>query len=122
MPELTDIINFNTFLLISTIFGGVVYLIVFFKRGASNASIESNEILRGLIDDQKEEIKKLRERLHDVTNEMTALKLQVQVLTDRRDYLEQLVVMALGKEFSNDPSLANTVKDLVKEVKLANKK
>ena len=116
-----DLININTFLLAGTLFGGIVYLFVFFKRGASDASIESNEILRGLIDDQKEEIKKLRERLHDVTNEMTSLKLQVQVLVDRRDYLEQLVVMALNKEFSSDPALAKTVRDLVQEVKETNK-
>lgn len=119
---MTDLININTFLLIGTIFGGVVYLVIFFKRGASEASIESNEILRGLIEDQKAEITKLRQRSHDLSNQMSALKLKVQTLTDRRDYLEQLVVMALSKEFSSDPSLAQTVKDLVDEVKVSNKR
>lgn len=115
-----DLIDINTFLLAGTLLAGMVYLFVFYKRGASDASIESNEILRGLIDDQKAEIKQLRVRSHDLANELTAVKLQVQMLTDRRDYLEQLVIMALNKEFSNDPSLAKTVKDLVQEVKVAN--
>src|SRR5687768_464250 len=115
--ELTDFININTFLLAGTLFGGVVYLFIFFKRGASDASIESNAILRGLIEDQKEEIKKLRERLHDQGNTLTTLKLQVQILTDRRDYLETLVTQALGAHFLADPALAAAAEKLVMESK-----
>jgi len=42
--------------------------------------------------------------------EMTALKLQVQHLADRRDYLEKLVNAALREHFSHDPSIAEAVK------------
>ena len=97
------------------------YFIGSFRRGQDEASLESNKILRGLIDDQKEEISKLRGRLHDMTNEMTAVKLQLQVLTDRRDYLETLIMTALSKEFTNDPNLATTVKTLVEQSKLTKK-
>lgn len=115
LMEFTSIIN--TFILIGTLFVGVIYLFVFLKRGASTASIESNVILRGLIDDQKEEITKLRQRLHDQDNTLTALSLQVQILIDRRDYLETLVTQALGAHFLADPALAAAAEKLVMQSK-----
>jgi uncharacterized protein HemX len=136
IPLIIGIITFIGFLV-----GGVTYLFITVKRGASTATVESNGILRDLIkdqdskitklqeqvklsatlekiiEDQNGEIKSLRERMHGMGNEMTSMKLQVQILTDRRDYLETLVINALNKEFSEDPNMAKAVSRLVEKAK-----
>lgn len=77
-----------------------------FRSGSSKASIESNQILRGLLDDQKQEILKLRERAHDTENKVQGLVLKIQILEDRRNYLENLVQTALLTYFKHDSQAA----------------
>jgi len=110
----------ETFISIILGLGGVIatisYLIGSGRRGQneqSKAAGESNDILRGLIDDQKQEIALLRKRYHDIISQMTAVKLQVQILTDRRDYLETLVTNALNDHFRTDPAMAKAVKRII---------
>jgi hypothetical protein len=104
-----EFININTFLLIGTLFVGVIYLFVFFKRGASQASVESNEILRGLIEDQKAEIKTLRERSHAQGNQIQLLMLKI----EKFEYLEKVVNLALLEHFSNQPEVVEAVKKVL---------
>lgn len=111
--NINDYININTFILLGTLFVGIIYLVVFTRRGASQASVESNQILRGLIEDQKEEILRLRTRQHDTDNRITAMQMQMDSLATKRDYLEKLIHAALVSHFSRDPSIVKTVQSLV---------
>jgi Mg2+/Co2+ transporter CorB len=98
---------------VGVLIAGFGYLSTQFKRGrddASHASNESNDILRGLIDDQKQEIAKLRERYHEMGNKLQLIQLQVDHLTVQRDYLERLIHGALLEYFAKDPAIAKTVR------------
>lgn len=108
--NLSNLININTFTVLGTLLMGAVSIAVFFKRGASAASIESNEILRSLIGDQKQEIDKLRVRQHEVENSMTAVQLELDHLKTQRDYLEKLIHGALMDFFAKEPKLVKTLK------------
>ena len=92
----------------------MVYLVVFFKRGASQASIESNDILRGLIEDQKAEIIKLRERQHDLGNKMQVMQIDIETIRQERKYLSQLIGLALAEHFANNPEAAKAAKAIVR--------
>ena len=92
----------------------MVYLVVFFKRGASQASIESNDILRGLIEDQKAEIIKLRERQHDLGNKMQVMQIDIETIRQERKYLSQLITLALAEHFANNPEAAEAAKAIVR--------
>jgi len=117
--NLTDLTNVNTYLVLGAFAAALGFFFLSFKRQTVSATRESNEILRSFIDDQKQEILKLRERQHDMVNAITALKLQVQHLADRRDYLEKLVNAALREHFSRDPGVADAVKQSLDKPTLA---
>ena len=106
--------------IVLTVLGSVVaiagtILFAFSKLTAEGrrASIESNGLLRNLIEDQRRELTKLRERMHETENTITALKLQVELLLDRRDYLEKVINTALREHFSADPSIAKKVQEIL---------
>ena len=111
-----------------TILGGITSFIVvaivvylYAKSGSNQVAKESNDILRGLVDDQKEEILKLRQRLHDLTNQLTGIQLKVEHLAVRRDYLEGIMITALRAHFSADPTIADTVKQTLEAIKTTEK-
>ena len=89
--------------------GGIIaaalaYLLSTYRKNNSEASQQSNQILRSLIDDQRKEI--------DV------LKAQVAILQERVDHnqnLEQIIQNSLILYFQANPNIA---KDLVKKVKI----
>lgn len=105
----------DTINIVSIIVPTVACIYLFWRRGTDAASVESNTILRGLIEDQKAEIVLLRERSHKMGNEIQILKLQVQQISDKREYLEKLVSIALLEHFSNKPEVVATVKQMIKE-------
>ena len=89
--------------------GGIIvsalaYLFSTYRKNNSEASQQSNQILRGLIDDQRKEI--------DV------LKAQVALLQEKVDHnqnLEKIIQNSLLLYFQANPDLA---KDLIKKVKI----
>ena len=86
------------------IIAAIAYFFSTYKKNNSEASQQSNQILRGLINDQRKEI--------DV------LKAQVAILQERVDHnqnLEQIIQNSLILYFQANPNIA---KDLVKKVKI----
>jgi hypothetical protein len=114
-----DQATLNTILITGTVASVVVYLLLSLWRGNGKSVKESNELLRGLVDDQRQEILKMRDRVHLLTNELQAVKLQVQHLTDKREYLEKLVHMALLEHFSRDPRVAQAAREAIADQQAA---
>lgn len=111
--SLPGFINADVLVLIGTIAVGLVYVTVAMKRGSNDASRESNEILRGLIEDQKSEIVKLRERMHSLGNDMQKLQVKFEQLSAERKQLSQLVVLALAEHFAGKPDAVRIAQALV---------
>lgn len=77
--------------IIAVIVPAVALVVIFYKYGTNKAAKESNEILRGLIDDQRDEILKLREKLHGHGNDIQNLQLSLGKLTGENKTLRELL-------------------------------
>lgn len=102
--DFTDLIN--TFGWIAFVVLGLGVMWGKFQTGADDAAHQSNEILRGLIDDQNNEILRLRDRMHNVENILTAVSV-------KNEYLEKLMSMAIAEYFVQHPEEAKAAKSLI---------
>lgn len=103
----------NTFLTITAILVGGVVLFIQMRSGAAKASADSNDILRGLVGDQKIEIDKLRARQHALGNELQKLQLQFETMKQERKYLGQLITLALAEHFAANPEAAKAAQAII---------
>jgi len=120
--NLPEHISVDTLILFGAIAAGLVYIVVTLRKGATEATNESNDILRGLIEDQKQEILKLRQKQHDLGNSMQKLQLQFEQLSSERKQLTQLIVMALSEHFSGQPEAVKIAQKLVEGSTIEDKK
>lgn len=84
-----------------------------FKLGTDQTSNESNELLRKLVDDLKDEQLRIRQRLHDTENTLTAIQVKLDVMTKKSEFLERLINAALLDYFAKEPGLITTVKETI---------
>lgn len=94
-----NLLPYHGILLVLGFVGVLAYLYGTFKKDSDEASAQSNQILRGLIDDQKKEIDALRTEVNELRTKV-----------DRNQNLERIMQSALVEYFQANPDIAKKLK------------
>lgn len=98
---------FATFITAGVIVGGIAYLTSVYRKNATSAALESNDILRKLIEDQRGEIANLKSELDEV-------KTKLNEIVSRWHFSEEILTKAASEYFHNHPDVLPTVKQILK--------
>jgi len=100
----------NTILLAFTVAGGAIYGITKIFNGSGKATKEQVEIYEGLNKALKEEVSVLKEKMDQALIDLKQLKVEITQVTTDKTTLENLIIRALREFFSNNPDVANRLK------------
>ena len=88
---------------------GIPYIRAQFKKGKVQVQDESNQLLRNLVEDQKKSIEALEDWRKDATLKIEAMQTQIAELSNKKNDLEKLIMVALVDFFKANPELAKQV-------------